>query len=377
MISIFMKKTLIIIIIIIAIAAVGVGVYFGWKKSKEILTPSISPGEVSSNLPSQAVLKLKALSNEFVVAYWADSSLENIFYLSSDGKIFKTNQNSEEAISDQAMGDVKKGEFSADGKLVLVEFSNLGVSKWNIFDLENKKWLILPSTITAASFSSDGGKIAYLQNNLKGYSDLFTNDIANFKKGGGEFSKKQIKILSLNQEDFDIKWINSNKVLLVSKMFTEAETEIWSIDLKTKNITKFLSGSGLILSFSKFGDLGIKFSANLNTPKLSLIDGNGKKLADFGFYTFPQKCFIAGRSNIFCAVPNDQSVFDRVKFVDDYFKRAVFSNDNFIQLDLNGNKLETIALGDSQSIDADSISFYGNKFLFINRYDNRFYSLAL
>ncbi|MCR4275230.1 MAG: hypothetical protein NUV83_00530 [Candidatus Wolfebacteria bacterium] len=375
-----MKKTLIIIGLVIIIAAVGVGVYFGWKKSKEILTPAVSPGAVSSNLPSQAVLKLKALSNESAVAYWADSSLsslENIFYLSSDGKIFKTNQNSEDVISDQVMGDVKKGEFSADGKFVSAEFSNLGISKWNVFDLENKKWLILPGTVTAASFSSDGGKIAYLQNNLKGYSDLFTNDIANLKKGVSEFAKKQIKILSLNQEDLDIKWISSNKVLLVSKMFTEAETEIWAVDLKTKNISKFLAGSGLILSFSKFGDLGIEFSTNSNTPKLSLIDGNGIKLADFGFYTFPQKCFIAGRSNIFCAVPNDQTAFGRVKFVDDYFKRAVFSNDDFIQLDLNGNKLETVAFSDNQSIDANSISFYGNKFLFINRYDNRLYSLAL
>jgi len=235
----------------------------------------------------------------------------------------------------------------------------------------------LPDTITAISFSNDGGKIVYLQNNLKGYSDLFINNVADFKKGIDEFNKKQIKILSLNQEDFDVKWINPNKILLIPKMFTEAEMEIWSVDLKAKTIARFLSGNGLILSFSKFGDQGIEFSTNLNTSKLSLIDGNGIKLADFGFYTFPQKCFMAGRTNIFCAVPKDQAVFNRVKFVDDYFKRGVFSRDDFVQLDLSGNKIETLVSGDNQSIDAYSVLFYGNKFLFINRYDNRLYSLAL
>ncbi len=372
-----MKKTLITMVIIIVIAAVGAGVYFGWKKSKEILTPVASPDAASSNLPSRVVSKIKALSNEPAVAYWADGSLENIFYLSLDGRIFKTNPDGEEVIGGQVMGDVKVGEFSADGKFVSAEFSNLGISKWNVFDLENKKWIILHSAITSVAFSNDGKKITYLQNNLKGYSDLFTNDTANFKNGVADFIKKQIKILSLNQEDFNVKWLSSNKILLVPKMLTEAEMEIWSVDLKTKNTVRFSAGNGLIFSFSKLGDLGIEFNTNSDKPKLSLIDGNGTRLADFGFYTFPQKCFIAGRANIFCAVPRDQAAFNRVKFVDDYFKRGVFSKDDFVQLDLNGNKLETVVFGDNQSIDAHFISFYGNKFLFINRYDNRLYSLAL
>ena len=368
-----MKRILIIIGLIVVAIAIGVGIYFGWEKSQEILSPVFNSKPSEETALKEPKTKLKVLSQNSVIGFWTDNSGQDVYYLSFDGKIINIKDGQEETLSDNNIGDIKNTGFSNDGKFVLVETSN----GWRMFNLEDKKWQDLPSAITSAHFSPDSKKIAFLSDNQKGYSDLITGDLASFKKGLAGFSKNQTKILSLAQKDFDINWISQNKILLLTRRASDINSEFWSVDVKTKTISRFLAGNELSAIWSKSGDLGFGLEIFDNQPKVFLFDQDGAKIADFRFFTFPSKCAIASGPNVFCAIPADQGAFAKVKSINQYFKRGIFTKDYVVKIDISANKIEEIFDGGPETIDADKAFFAGNQFFFVNRYDNRLYSLEL
>ena len=366
-----MKRILITIGLIVVVIAIGVGVYFGWKKSQEILSPVFNSKPSEETALKEPKTKLKALSQNSVIGFWADNNGNEVYYLSSDGKVMKIKDDNEEVVSENNVGNVISVKFSDDGKFIIEQNTEV----WRIFDLENKKWEILSTTISAADFSPDSKKIVFLQDNLKGYSDLTTVDLAFLKKGVINFFKNQTKILSLTQKDFDVNWISQNKILLLTRRASDINSEFWAVDVKTKTISRFLSGKELSAIWSKSGDLGFGLEVLDNQPKVFLFDQDGAKIADFRFFTFPSKCAIASGPNVFCAIPADQGAFAKVKPIDQYFKRGIFTKDYVVKIDISANKIEKIFDGGPETIDADKAFFAGNRFFFVNRYDNRLYSL--
>src|SRR3989344_1926874 len=88
-----MKKIIIIIIAVVFILAVAFGVYFGWKKSKEILEPPISNQQsiIDNQQQTAAKQRLKIIGNQPAFGYWINSiaTSSQIFYFNQDGQIFK------------------------------------------------------------------------------------------------------------------------------------------------------------------------------------------------------------------------------------------------------------------------------------------------
>ena len=62
-----MKRIFIIIVVIIIFIAVGFGVYFGWKKSKEILTPPMAEQGSPQGAASQTTGFKARLSSKFLI----------------------------------------------------------------------------------------------------------------------------------------------------------------------------------------------------------------------------------------------------------------------------------------------------------------------
>lgn len=394
-----MKKTIIIVSLILAVSAMMVGIYFAWKKSKAILTPSTITeqpiGERTLNEQSPQVQpfptqKLKILSNQPVFDYWvfypvAASTIATttvatttvatttithesvIFYLSQDGKIFKINKDGQpETVTNEPILNLQDVKSSLDGKWIIIKYGDLSAPKFTIFNSETNAFEFLPENIVAAAFSPDSKKIVYLETG----GDLVMKELTGAKP-------KTTKILSINQKDFDLNWILPEKIILTPKPSALYQTSVWIIDTKNKTIAPLNSEvSGLMIKWSASGKVGLEFISRSNGREnsLNLIDEQGNVQATLDFLTLPDKCLIS-EPKIYCAIP--ENIPSKTVLPDDYLKRAVYFRDNFYQIDINQNFLSEIFSQAEPPLDAVNLSLVNTQLLFINRYDYRLYQLNL
>ncbi len=365
-----MKKTVIIISIILGVLALMGGVYFAWKKTKTILTPpGISDeGQVTSEqLPFLAEKKLKILSDQPIFDYWIFDS--KIFYLNQEGLIFELKDNKNEAVSSEPIDDLQAVKSSSDGKRALIKSGDFISPKFTIFNSEAKIFELLPKNITAAAFSPDGKKIAYLEAKAN-KSDLIIKDLINPKQ-------KPIQIISISQKDFDLDWILSEKIILMPKPSAFYQASAWMVDAKKKTLSPLgTEVNGLIIKWSSDGKMGMQFSSQSEgrESRLNLINEQGVVRENLGFVTLPDKCLISDLK-IYCAIP--ESIPLKTVLPDDYLKRAVYFKDIIYQIDISQNSFSEIFTETEPVIDAVRLNLLNNKLLFINRYDNRLYQLEL
>lgn len=375
-----MKKTIIIICIVLGIAAMALGVYFAWKKSKEILTPpsadlqpityDLRPTTNDQRPTTAAGQNLKFVSDQPIFDYWIyATSTKQIFYLNQEGKILKVKESGEdEIVSPQIIENLQQIKSSNDGSRVLIKSGSADPPQFNIFNAAEKIWELLPSEIIAADFSPDNQKIAYLKTN-NDKSDLIIQTFG---------ATKTETIISIFQKDSDLKWLNENTILLLPKPSSEFNAEIWAVNTKNKTLNVLASGRGLITNWSADGSLGIKFSVDQKrNSRLDLIDTQGTLRANFDFSTLPEKCLIANEEKIFCAVPQSNNSIKEPILPDDYLKRAVYFEDFIYVMNLKENNFEMIYSGPEPIIDAFRFSSADNQLFFINRYDNKLYGLTL
>jgi len=406
------KKIFIIIGIALGIIAIGIGAYFAYKKSKEILTPGAGveqAGEFGIASGTGEKKKLQIVSDQPVFDYWATggplvfiqdqtsktvsvvakpattttstiastatsslASLEKqVFYFNQSGQIFRAKEGEDEMVSDRTFENLQKIEADKDGLNVIVKYGSLTSSQLELFSLVSKMWQPLEK-VSAATFSPDGAKIAYLEIGAKLTSNLMVRDLVGKKK-------QTTKIFSLTQKDFDLKWFDNDKIILAQKPSYLYGSEFFSVDIKNKIINSFISGNGLMLNWAKDnGEFGLKFESNIKgaNGELSLIDKSGARRADMGFSTLPDKCSI-GLAKIYCAIPQSYTSFQEPKLPDEYLKRAAYSTDAIYEIDINQNTFSGIYTEAEPALDAEHFTPFDNQLLFVNRYDNKVYSLAL
>lgn len=386
-----MKKIIIIIVVVIGVVAMTVGVYFGWKKAKTILTPPTGPTQTTTsvNQPTTteqqtAVQKLKIISDQPIFDYWVFyptatstsktiatstlSSSHKIFYISQEGKIFGINEEGKaEAVVPDPINNLQAVKSSSDGKRMIIKFGDLISPKFIIFNSETKVFETLPDNITAAAFSPDNKKIAYLE---RATGNLMTKDLIVVKP-------KTTKVLSLNQKDFDLEWVLPNEIILMPKPSALYLSSIRAIDIKNKTISVLEdAASGLMIKWSASGKLGLKFSSQTigGGGHLNLINEQGAMQAGLDFITLPDKCFIS-EPKIYCAIPD--GIPANSVLPDDYLKRAIYFKDSLYQIDTSQNSMVGILSITDPALDAVNLTLAGGKLLFINRYDNNLYSLEL
>lgn len=364
-----MKRIFIIIAAIIIISAVAFGVYFGWKKSREILEPPKSDQLTTDNeqLTTATEQRLKIISDQPAFDYLINNGATSsqIFYFNQDGQIFKIKADgNEETISERIIENIQKIEADKDGKKVIVKFGERNNPLFEIFDLEKNVWQQIKNA-SAAAFSPDGKQVAYFDG-----VDLIVKNLLDPKQ-------KTQKILSLNQKDFDLKWIASDRVLLLPHPSFLISGDIWEINLKTKALKIFASARGLTVNFSKDNALGLKFGVNERGENaLQLIGNSGAIMANLNFSILPGKCSI-NLAKIYCAAPQNYNTIKEPTLPDDYLKRAAYSDDFIYELDIEKNAFLPVFEESKQPIDAVNLELLGSQLFFINRYDNRLYRLEL
>lgn len=403
------NKLILIISLSIGVLAIGIGIYFAWQKSQqtqsELLT-AVTP-EAATAVPSSvggtvAVTSIKpstgvisVLSNNQVFGYWlvapnssSTSAAKTIFYISPNGNIYTMSGDKEILINNFQGGSIQSVKASSDGKFILIKSGSFSGPRFDILDNAKNVWQPSLAGVYAADWSLTGEKLAYLQNNAVNKNfDLYIRDF-NIVAPATSTSTKSTpakqqknspqKIISLNQADFDLKWSRANDILFVPMPSIDYFSEIWDVNILSKTISRMTSGNSLMINWLKFSNLGLKFTSNNGRNYgLSLIDDQDNIRGSFKFNTLPDKCLLNSTIQIYCAIPNDQSIFSNFSFPDDYYKKNVYSKDGIYSVNLSKNQFQALFEKDSPVIDATNLSLLGNQLLFINRYDGKLYSLGL
>ncbi|MBI3046208.1 MAG: hypothetical protein HYY86_01515 [Candidatus Harrisonbacteria bacterium] len=361
-----MKKYLKIIVTILILIAIGFGLYYFFKKSPVaqdflggIFPGTFKTGEKTGVQPI-AGEKLQALTQDPIFDYWINSKTGNIYYLTPVGQIIRVSGGQEELVNSQTLNRLNQLTASPDGTSATAKFSYPDFPTFSIFDTVANAWHPLPAGTLAAAWSPTASEIAYLDNKALKILNLV--------------NQKTAEVLKLTQKEAELYWRPDSKILLTNGLLSsELESQIWSINPANKTITPLLSEVGLAVKWSLDGKFGIRLKSVNRAPLLGLIDENGQTLAELTFVTLPSKCLIREKK-IYCAVP--KNLPERVNLPEDYYKKAVYFEDNFYLIDLNTGGVSTIFSPDSP-IDAEHLELDGDRLLFKNRLDEKLYQLTL
>lgn len=385
------KKITIIIAgaVIALIIAVGAGVYFAVKKTQQeipALSEAIPASEIKPSVKLAVKPRLTNISDQPAIFFWTIGDVitsisgqpatstqivleKQILYFNQKGQILKIKEKDDEIISDRQIDDIQAVKSSKDGGMIIVKYGILSSPQFEIFNVATKVWQSLNS-ITAADFSPDGSQIVYLENAKNSTaSNLIIKNLSG--------KQKISTVLAINQKDFDLKWLTVDKILLISRPSADYQNEIWTANVKTKTINLLSRDTGLIINWAKDASFGLKFFSNQKGEgKLKLIDKEGITKADLNFSVMPEKCIVM-INKIYCAAPYDRTTIKDPFLPDDYLKKAVYFSDFIYEINIDGNSLKTIFNETEPVLDAFNLSLFDNKILFINKYDNKVYSLNL
>lgn len=369
------KRTLIIIAIVLGIIALGVGAYFAWKNRAIVgeLIPELIEGTITPIEPKEERLKL--ISSREVVGYWvlSNGTSSDILYVAQNGNMVKIGTGDiEEIINGETFSGVRNVMGVKNGSMAMAATQSEGQVMYRVYDVIANEWLLAGGD--ASSLSPDGGFVASIVKGALANSHLTIQE-TNLIQADTGTSKE---VLSFAPEGFDVSWIKNSELLLTQKPSADYISDMWKVDVKTKKLQKFLSGRGLMVQWSPLGDRALKFTTTEGRDhKLTIIDDKGVELMRLRFVTMPEKCAIMTPTQMYCAIPRDQSALSHAILPDDYLKRDIYFQDGIYQIDLTTGGIRAIFEEENPKIDATELTVLDDRMLFVNRYDRKLYSLNL
>jgi len=355
----------------------------------------VSDGQINNNnhvvAPNYAGQKFSVVAENKAVDFFTNKD-ESVVLVQPDGQVFKIHSGQVTLLSSSSVPDLITTQFSYDGKKILEIMGNRLAPQARIFDVTSKLWQPLPQEIHYPSWSPTNYQIAYL-GKRSGAGAIFTLDTS-------KTTATPQEILKIEIQDVDLRWTSQNQIILADKGSSFAGGSVWSFDIRNKKLTPFLLDNlGLDLIWGSA--YGLVFSSNQNQRGgiLNLFDAAGKPLHEMSFITLPTKCafdFQAGATatstgrvssqlgastttvkSLYCAVPKNIEVMKAIPLPDSYFRKELFTDDEFYKVDLTDGKIDVIPSGKLTQTDALRLKVFNNTLFFINRLDNRLYAISL
>lgn len=417
-----MKKVLLIFVFILIIAALGVGGYYLRSQQESATSPTqttntLPPAQTAGNqtfttqqtstTQNQLVgaiegSKLNIVSQSQALDYFVDKG-SGAFILQPDGQVIRMSGGKAESLSNVPLANITSASFSSDGKRIAAYASDsLSGNKIRTFDTEKKIWSLFPNVAQSFSWSPDSHKIAYISQS-GGTNTVYIADVDNSRA-------KLIEVAKIRGEDITISWPVPSTIFLGDKPNSAWNSSLWSLNISKKTISSILTdlpGLETTWGSSTTQSMGLAFSSgtNGNGGKLQLINQDGKRLQTFDFITFPSKCAFYDKPvpqdsarppssavstssktatptpkfflTLVCAVPRDGDALNNSPLPDAYLKKALFTSDDFFEINVSTGEFRSVFSDSSKNLDADNVKIFNQSVFFINRYDKKVYSIGL
>ncbi|MBU6141792.1 hypothetical protein KGO95_01565 [Patescibacteria group bacterium] len=352
-------KYLVIILIIVGIVWLVRFFFFSTPAGQNILS-ALLPQQAAQPVATSTAQQLNALTSEPIFDYWVSTSTNAVFYATETGQIMKLANAQTMPVTSQTITRLHSIAGSYDGAYAVAEFNYPSLPLFSVLTTANKTWQPLPVGTIAAAWSPDKDQLAYLSSTALNILDMATN--------------KTTQVMPLTQEELAMTWVTDSKIVLSTLPTAQLNTETWTIDPVKKTITSSLEAPGTVTNWSPDGTMGIMLTNTNNAPVTSLIDPNQNQLSQFSFVTMPEKCAFDG-TKIYCAIP--KNIPTQATLPDDFYKKSVYFDDAIYLIDLSSGGFTQAQTGSANPIDATHLEVQGSALLFINRLDNKLYSLTL
>jgi len=336
-------------------------------------------------------------TSENAIDYFIDAH-NNATIIELGGEITTVSNNNTNTISSLGISNIISTGFSYDGAKLFVNFGDLNNPQTSVFDINTKSWTPLPAGMVSPRWSPMDYRIAYLKNNSDGTETLTTIDTSKIKNNS-------TVITTLHIQDVSLLWLLKNKFLFYDKPSTYTQGSIWSFDLQKKSLTPItIDQSGVEATWSNATTtMGVEFVSSVSEygGQLELIDGSGNKIEQFKSLTLPQKCLFnpytapgaptttiqnatttssiinSSYLALYCGIPRDQNALSSNKLPDSYNQMALFTSDNIYRINTSNGNVDVLFNDQSQNMDVSNLKIFNNSLFFINRYDQKLYSLGL
>ena len=351
-------------------------------------------GDTIQNYEGQ---KFSVVAENKAMDFFANSE-SSVVFIQPDGLIMKAQGGQVSSLSSSIVANLITANFSYDGKKILAVFGDRRSPETSIFDVTSKTWRPLPANIQSPSWSPINYQIAYL-GERNGSGMIFTLDTSKTNATPQE-------LLKINIQDVRLRWIGQNQIILSDRGSAFARGSVWSLHIKNKTLTPLLiDNSGLDSIWES--EYGLAFSANQNLRggSLNLMDTAGNLLHEMSFLTLPVKCVFdvetvitpikttaststkktasqatsttAINKTLYCAVPKNAESLQEAALPDSYFRKEFFTEDEFYGVNISDGKIEAVPKEKNLPIDAVNLKVFNKTLFFVNRIDNKLYSISL
>ncbi len=420
-----MKYLKYLLVILIILLIIGGGYFFGYNcdlqpqnwlskiiyslKCGKTMPPNQEtpmPPSVSQNTNQQGIEQNNTnqlnINNKYSVIYndetidYSISELGEVILLNKFGKVIKIKNKEQETIITNLNVFPKNINITKDGSKIVFDLNNI----ISIFDVNSKKWRQLEQE-SFAPFISESNELFYFVKKQGDSVDLMKIDL------NKENASSQ-KLINLNALNYKIISKNKDSILLASNPSSIDIGSVLEFNTKTKNLSLIYELPGLIFKWNEKFNLGLMFTTNnFNNYKggvLTLLNKNEENKT-FSFLTLPSKCDFREFKNkeavlqttinttttlnneeaknqsnniqLICAVPQDQEKLKYQRFVDDYLTKELYTEDNVYLINLSDQTMNIVWSSNNDYFDMNNVKVFNNKLFFINRFDNKLYSIDI
>jgi len=376
-----MRKTLLLTLIILVITGLIVGYVF-LKKSAE-LTP-ITPADTELSI-QDVILEdplapieqsptdpLQLITNDSVAGYWINSLDNQVYYATTDGSIKRTGATIDTAqtiTSTKVLGSVREVVPTTRGEAALIISGTQQAPDFKIYDVEHQTWRALPSGTAAAAWgpTDDPLEIVYLKSEVEKTGLVTTSlNIYNHVKGSSRFVD-QLELI-----DVRLTWPTTN-LIYISNLPDVTAQPVWAYDLKKKTFREIVAPKAGLWMRWFGGGVGLGFDLTTGLYRLSPEATPSQWLP---INTTPDKCLISD-SSAYCAA-TEGIALNSARSLENYLLQRNSYSDDITKINEAGESLIVFSSKEKGvSFDITNLSKHDDSLYFINRYDQRLYSLAL
>ena len=374
-------------IILAVIVAVVIGGYALWKASSQQplvekpLGVDVLPVEVpsrtlpvvplpNSELDAPASSRLSVVSDRQILRYWFDSSDHALHIFTTTGELLRVSQGEEERIF--ALGTPTSSVTpSPRGEAIIIETGYPTKPLFSVFNLTTRKTTFLPTGTTAAAWNPSGTEVVIMWEApaaSRASVGLYRVPLKTFKP--------QL-VLPITLFDIVLDWPQTNAVFVSTRFGGQTTGGLWRLDLQKKTMVAVLPEvSGFLTAWTVDGKYF--FETDAKQRDVGLVQPATLSRLSTGLSSVPEKCAGAAAGQFVCAAPalNNAPLNPLV-----YLQRAQHSTDTIILLSLRAGELIPSlvydGLSEQPSVDATQLRTIGNTLYFVNRYDQKLYSLPL
>lgn len=318
-------------------------------------------------------VRLKQIVTKDILAPTIAADGKQIYYLDrSNGHIMSSDLdgNDERNLTNLTILETFDGVWSpAKNRVVIFYHENGVVKKFVAATATTTPSYFLPQGATAASWSPDGKRIAYLLRSGEETRVVIA-----------EQNNRNTQVVHRTPiPDFTISWAAKNSILLVSRPSGLAPSLIMSLDPATQRVEPLLAGRrGMVILPAPDGG-GFAFSQsspNGAAEGLWRYKFRGAEENRLDTHTIAEKCaFTPDTKKIFCGQPKGLILSPSP---DEWYKGAVSFSDTIVSIDFQTSRTETLM---ESGADVDMISPFvspdGRYLFFQNKKDGTLWRLDI